>query len=137
PTMGGNRLQQTRCACLRCDDPVPYSRREPGSGCAALKGLSDRHALFGWSEACIATFPADPPVALAALDAEVVTRGAGGGRRIPVTELYVLPEQRVDVDTVLEQGELIEAIELPAPAPCSAYLKVRERESYEYALVSA
>jgi xanthine dehydrogenase YagS FAD-binding subunit len=76
-------------------------------------------------------------VALAALDAEVVVRGADGARRIPVTELYVLPGERVDAETVLEHGELIEAIELPAPAPRSAYVKVRERESYEYAVVSA
>jgi xanthine dehydrogenase YagS FAD-binding subunit len=136
-TIGGNLLQKTRCAYFRSEDPVPCNRREPGSGCAALYGYSDRHALFGWSEACIATFPADPPVALAALDAEVVVRGADGARRIPVTELYVLPEERVDADTVLQHGELIEAIQLPAPAPRSAYVKVRERESYEYALVSA
>ena len=76
-------------------------------------------------------------MALAALDAELVTRGPGGGRRVPVTELHVLPGERVDVDTVLEPGELIEAIELSAPAPHGAYVKVRERASYEYALVSA
>lgn len=136
-TIGGNLLQKTRCAYFRSEDPVPCNRREPGSGCSALHGYGDRHALFGSSDACVATFPADPPVALAALDAVVVARDANGARRIPVTDLYVLPEQRVDVDTVLEHGELIEAIELPAPAPRSAYVKVRERESYEYALVSA
>lgn len=136
-TIGGNLLQKTRCAYFRSEDPVPCNRREPGSGCAALNGYADRHALFGWSEACIATHPADPPVALAALDAVVATRGRNGARRIPVTDLYVLPEQRVDADTVLEHGELIEAIELPAPAARSAYVKVRERASYEYAIVSA
>jgi xanthine dehydrogenase YagS FAD-binding subunit len=137
-TIGGSLLQKTRCAYFRSEHhPVPCNRRQPGSGCAALDGLSDRHALFGWTEECVATFPADPAVALAALDAEVVTRRAGGGRRIPVRALHVLPAQRVDADTVLEPGELIEAIEIAAPAPHSAYVKVRERESYEYALVSA
>jgi xanthine dehydrogenase YagS FAD-binding subunit len=93
--------------------------------------------VFGWTEDCGATHPADPAVALAALDADVVTRTAGaGGRRIPIGELYVLPSERLDADTVLEPGELIEAIEVSAPAPRSAYLKVRERASYEYALVS-
>jgi xanthine dehydrogenase YagS FAD-binding subunit len=132
-TIGGNLLQKTRCPYFRSEDAVPCNRRRPGSGCAALNGQSDRHALFGWTDECIATFPADPPVALAALDAEVVT----SARRIPVSDLYVLPSARVDSDTILELGELIEAIEIHAPAPRSAYIKVRERESYEYALVSA
>ena len=138
-TIGGNLLQKTRCAYFRSEDPdVPCNRRAAGSGCAAISGHGDRHALFGWTEHCIATHPADPPVALAALDAEVVTRRPRGpGRRIPIGELNLLPGERVDADTVLEEGELIEALELPAPAPCSAYVKVRERESYEYALVSA
>jgi xanthine dehydrogenase YagS FAD-binding subunit len=132
-TIGGNLLQKTRCPYFRSEDAVLCNRRRPGSGCAALTGQSDRHALFGWTEECIATFPADPPVALAALDAEVVT----SARRIPVSDLYVLPSARVDSDTILELGELIEAIEIHTPAPRSAYIKVRERESYEYALVSA
>jgi xanthine dehydrogenase YagS FAD-binding subunit len=136
-TIGGNLLQKTRCAYFRSEDPVPCNRREPRSGCAAVAGHNQRHALFGWTEDCGATHPADPPVALAALDAEVVTRGRNGGRRIAIGDLYVLPAERTDVDTVLEPGELIEAIELPAPAPRSAYVKIRERESYEYALVSA
>jgi xanthine dehydrogenase YagS FAD-binding subunit len=138
-TIGGNLLQKTRCAYFRSEDPdVPCNRRTAGSGCAAIGGQGDRHALFGWTEECIATHPADPPVALAALDAELVTRRPGGaGRRIAIGELYVLPDERVDADTVLEQGEVIEALELRAPAPGSAYVKVRERESYEYAVVSA
>lgn len=136
-TIGGNLLQKTRCAYFRSEDPVPCNRREPGSGCAALRGHSDRHALFGWTEDCGATHPADPAVALAALDAEIVTRHPAGGRRLAVRDLHVLPGDRADVDTVLESGELIEAVELPGPAPRSAYVKVRERESYEYALVSA
>jgi xanthine dehydrogenase YagS FAD-binding subunit len=132
-TIGGNLLQKTRCPYFRSEDPVPCNRRRPGSGCAALTGQSDRHAVFGWTEECIATFPADPPVALAVLDAQVVT----SARRIPVTSLYVLPSARAGSDTLLEPGELIEAIEIREPAPRSAYIKVRERESYEYALVSA
>jgi xanthine dehydrogenase YagS FAD-binding subunit len=136
-TIGGNFLQKTRCAYFRSEDEVACNRRRPGSGCAAVTGLADRHALFGGTDECVATHPADPPVALAALDAEIVTRGRHGQRRIAVRELHVLPSERVDVDTVLEPGELIEAIELRKPAPHSAYIKVRERESYEYALASA
>jgi xanthine dehydrogenase YagS FAD-binding subunit len=136
-TIGGNMLQKTRCAYFRSEDPVPCNRRAPGSGCAALHGHDDRHALFGWTDDCIATQPSDPAVALAALDAQVVTRSASGGRRIAVTDLHLLPADGVDRDTVLEPGELIVAIELAQPAPHSAYVKVRERESYEYALVSA
>jgi xanthine dehydrogenase YagS FAD-binding subunit len=137
-TLGGNLLQRTRCPYFRAEEPVPCNRREPGSGCAARAGHSDRHALFGWTDDCGATHPADPPVALAALDAEVVTRTAGGDdRRIPMTELLVVPAERVEADSVLAPGEIIEAIEIAAPAPRSAYIKVRERASYEYALVSA
>ncbi len=135
-TIGGNLLQKTRCPYFRAEEPVPCNRRVPGSGCSALHGRSDRHALFGWTEDCGATHPADPAVAFAAVDAEVVTRTTDGGRRVPIGELYVLPGERLDADTVLEPGELIEAIEISAPARRSAYLKVRERASYEYALVS-
>jgi xanthine dehydrogenase YagS FAD-binding subunit len=136
-TIGANLLQKTRCAYFRSEDPVPCNRRTPGSGCAARSGHDDRHALFGWTDDCIATQPSDPAVALAALDAHVVTRSADGGRWIPVTGFHLLPDDAVDRDTVLERGELIEAIELDRPAPHSAYVKVRERESYEFALVSA
>jgi xanthine dehydrogenase YagS FAD-binding subunit len=136
-TIGANLLQKTRCAYFRSEDPAPCNRRAPGSGCAARHGHDERHAVFGWTEDCIATQPSDPAVALAALDAHVVTRSAGGGRRIAVTDFHLLPADGVDRDTVLELGELIEAIELGSPAPHSAYVKVRERESYEYALVSA
>jgi xanthine dehydrogenase YagS FAD-binding subunit len=136
-TIGANLLQKTRCPYFRSEDSGPCNRRVPGSGCAAREGHDERHALFGWTEDCIATQPSDPAVALAALDAHVVTRSASGGRRIAVTDFHVLPADGVDRDTVLEQGELIEAIELGPPAPHSAYVKVRERESYEYALASA
>jgi xanthine dehydrogenase YagS FAD-binding subunit len=136
-TIGANMLQKTRCPYFRSADPVPCNRRAAGSGCAARQGHDDRHALFAWTDACIATQPSDPAVALAALDAQVLTRSTSGGRRIAVTDLHVLPADGVDRDTVLEHGELIEAIELGPPAPHSAYVKVRERESYEFALVSA
>ena len=136
-TIGANLLQRTRCAYFRSEEPAPCNRRVPGSGCAALDGHDDRHALFGWTEDCIATQPSDPAVALAALDAHVLTRSATGARRIAVTDFHLLPADAVDRDTVLAPGELIEAIELGDPAPRSAYVKVRERESYEYALASA
>jgi xanthine dehydrogenase YagS FAD-binding subunit len=136
-TIGGNLMQKTRCAYFRSEEAMPCNRRVAGSGCAAVDGLNDRHAIFGWTEDCVATHPSDPAVALAAVDAVVVTRGPDGGRRIPVREFHVLPHDGVDADTVLGAGELIEALELPGPAPRSAYVKVRERESYEYALVSA
>ena len=136
-TIGGNPLQRTRCAYFRQDDLVPCNKRAPGTGCSALHGYNDRHAVFGWTEACVATHPADPPVALAALDAVVTTSGPGGERRIPVRELILLPSpDHPEVDTVLRTGELITGYELDEAAPTSAYLKVRERESYEYATVS-
>lgn len=136
-TIGANLLQKTRCPYFRTEDAAACNRRLPGSGCAARQGHDERHALFGWTEDCIAVQPSDPAVALAALDAHVVTRSAAGGRRIMVTDFHVLPAEGVDRDNVLERGELIEAIELGSPAPHSAYVKVRERESYEYALASA
>jgi xanthine dehydrogenase YagS FAD-binding subunit len=136
-TISANLLQKTRCPYFRSEDSAPCNRRAPGSGCAARHGHDERHALFGWTDDCIATQPSDPAVALAALDAHVVTRSANGGRRIGVTDFHLLPSDGVDRDTVLEPGELIEAIELGPAAPHSAYVKVRERESYEYALVSS
>lgn len=137
-TIGGNLVQRVRCPYFRAIDEVaPCNKRVPGSGCAAVEGIHDNHAIFGWTEGCVAVHPADPPVALAALDAVIVTDHPDGGRRIPVREFHVLPSQNSGWHDVLRRGELIVAIELPAPAPRSAYLKVRERESYEYALVSA
>jgi len=136
-TVGGNPLQKTRCAYFRQDDLVPCNKRLPGSGCSALAGFHDKHAIFGWNDTCIATHPADPPVALAALDAQIVLRSARAERRIPVRDFIVAPSaERPDVDNRLAPGELVVAFELPAPALKSAYLKVRERQSYEYATVS-
>jgi xanthine dehydrogenase YagS FAD-binding subunit len=136
-TIGGNPLQKTRCAYFRAEEKTPCNKREPGSGCAALHGLNEKHAIFGWTEACVATQPSDPAVALSALDAVLITEHRDGGRRIPAAEFHTLPDSRPEDDNVLRHGELVTAIELPAPAPHSAYVKVRERESYEYALVSA
>ena len=136
-TIGGNPLQKTRCPYFRSEEPLPCNKRNPGSGCSALQGINDKHAIFGWSEACVATQPSDPAVALAALDAVYVTAERDGGRRIPATELHTLPGDRPELDTVLRPGELITAIEVSGPSPRSAYLKLRERESYEYAIVSA
>jgi xanthine dehydrogenase YagS FAD-binding subunit len=136
-TIGGNPVQRTRCAYFRSEDPLPCNKREPGSGCSALHGINDKHAIFGWTEACVAVHPADPPVALAVLDAVLVTDHRDGGRRIPATEFHTLPDNRPQDHNVLRHGELITHIELSAPARQSAYLKIRERESYEFATVSA
>jgi xanthine dehydrogenase YagS FAD-binding subunit len=136
-TVGGNLLQKTRCPYFRADEDLPCNKRRPGTGCSALHGINDKHAIFGWSDPCVATHPSDPAVALAALDAVVVTEHRDGGRRIAATEFHTLPGEQPHIDNVLRPGELITAIELPAPARQSAYVKVRERESYEYAIVSA
>lgn len=137
-TIGGNPVQHTRCAYYRAEEALPCNKRVPGSGCSALHGVNDRHAIFGWTEECVATQPSDPAVALAALDAVIVTEASGGGRRIPARAFHTLPGEAGPVlHNVLRPGELIVAVELPAPARQSAYLKVRERESYEYATVSA
>jgi len=137
-TIGGNPMQRTRCAYFRSEDPAtPCNKRRPGSGCAALHGLNERHAIFGWTEDCVATSPSDPAVALACLDATIITEHASGGRRLPARTFHTLPGDDPAAHTVLRPGELITAVEVGPPAPCSAYLKVRERESYEFALVSA
>ena len=136
-TIGGNPLQRTRCPYFRAEETLPCNKRVPGSGCAARHGLNDKHAIFGWTDDCVAVQPSDPAVALAALDAVIVTQARNGGRRLPAREFHTLPADGPERDNVLRHGELITAIELPAPAPRSAYLKLRERESYEYATVSA
>jgi xanthine dehydrogenase YagS FAD-binding subunit len=131
-------LQRTRCAYFQSEDPArPCNKRQAGSGCAALHGLNERHAIFGWTEDCVATNPSDPAVALACLDATIVTEHASGTRRLPVRTFHTLPGDDPAAHTVLRSGELITAIEVGPPAPASAYTKVRERKSYEFALVSA
>ena len=130
-------MQRVRCPYFRADEPTPCNKRVPGSGCAALHGANEKHALFGWVDACVAVHPADPPVALAALDAVYVTEASGGGRRIPARSFNVLPREDASAHNVLRRGEIITAIEIGPAAKHSAYLKIRERESYEYATVSA
>jgi xanthine dehydrogenase YagS FAD-binding subunit len=138
-SMGGNIMQRTRCAYFRDEDDVPCNKRRPGSGCAALHGLNRNHAIFGWSEACVATNPSDVAVALAAMDAIVIVRGRTGERSIPFTDFHRLPGSTPERDNALDRGELILAIEVPGSveARASHYLKVRDRESYEFALASA
>jgi len=136
-TMGGNLLQRTRCPYFR-ETSYPCNKRVPGAGCAALTGPHRLHAIFGASDACIAVHPSDLAVALAALDAVVHTRSREGTRAIPIDDLYLPPGDSPHLETVLEHGELIVAVEVPA-APYTArshYLKLRDRESYEFALVS-
>jgi xanthine dehydrogenase YagS FAD-binding subunit len=132
-TTGGNLLQRTRCAYFM-DATKPCNKREPRSGCPAREGEHSNLAILGWSEACVATHPSDMAVALAALDAVVVT----SARRIPLVELHRLPGDEPQRDTVLEPGELIIAVELPPPlaGARSAYRKVRDRASFAFALVS-
>ncbi|MCO6408285.1 FAD binding domain-containing protein [Hoeflea alexandrii] len=137
-TTGGNLLQRTRCQYFY-DTARACNKREPGSGCDALDGLNRFHAILGASENCIAVHPSDMAVAMAALGAVVVTRKRDGTEgRIPVTELHRLPGDRPDLDHVLDEGELIVAVELPASPPrLQSYRKVRDRSSYAFAVVSA
>jgi xanthine dehydrogenase YagS FAD-binding subunit len=138
-SMGGNIMQRTRCAYFRDDDDPPCNKRRPGSCCSALHGLNRNHAIFGWSDACVATSPSDVSVALAALDARVIVRGRAGERSIPFTEVHRLPGDTPERDHALERGDLIVAIDVPATVEgrASHYLKVRDRQSCEFALVSA
>ncbi|MET7142636.1 xanthine dehydrogenase family protein subunit M [Xanthomonas sp. PPL139] len=135
---GGNLLQRTRCGYFY-DIALPCNKREPGSGCGAREGLNRTHAIFGHSPHCVAVHPSDMCVALAALDATVHVRTpAGAHREIPFAEFHLLPDARADLDNQLAHGELIESITLPAQsfAAHSHYLKVRDRASYAFALVS-
>jgi CO/xanthine dehydrogenase FAD-binding subunit len=138
-TIGGNLLQRTRCRYFRDPTVAACNKRDPGSGCAAITGAARMHAILGASEHCIALHASDLCVPLVAIDSVVATKRAGGERRVPLTEFYRLPGDRPDVETVLEHGELITHIEMPLlPARAtSAYLKVRDRVSYEFALTSA
>src|SRR5260370_3004635 len=137
-TLAGNVMQRTRCTYFR-DGVSPCNKRVPGAGCAALDGFNRSHAVLGTSERCIASNPSDMCVALAILDAVVHISGRQGTRAIPFTEFHLLPGETPERETVLEHGELITAVELPA-APFAArshYLNVRDRTSYEFALASA
>ncbi|MGE8361038.1 FAD binding domain-containing protein [Pseudomonas sp.] len=134
---GGNLLQRTRCHYFY-DSQVPCNKREPSSGCPARDGLNRNHALFGASEHCVAVHPSDFCVALAALNAQVIVASAQGERRVAFSDFHRLPGDTPQRDSVLEDGELILAIELPPEdfARHSTYLKVRDRASFAFALVS-
>ena len=134
-TMGGNVLQKTRCPYYR-DTALPCNKRAPGSGCGALEGINANHAIFGASPACIALYQGDMAVMLSALDAVVQTRLPSGARSIKLTDLHRLPGDRPQDDTILQPGEIITFVDLPAFAGRSHYLKVRDRASYAYARVS-
>jgi xanthine dehydrogenase YagS FAD-binding subunit len=135
-TTGGNLLQRTRCAYFY-DTTKPCNKRQPGSGCGALEGLNRNSAIFGQSNACIATHPSDMAVALAALDAQVETlTAAGEARRFPITALHRLPGDTPEIETTLSAGELITAVVLSASPPGQVYRKVRDRASYAAGLAS-
>jgi len=137
-TTGGNLLQRTRCPYFTDTAFNQCNKRLPGSGCGAREGYHRMHAIVGASPACIAVNPSDMNVALAALDAVVLVAGADGERRIPIMEFHRLPGDTPQQDTILRPGELITAVELPPSkfARNSYYLKVRDRASYAFALVS-
>ena len=137
-TLGGNLLQRTRCHYFTDIGFSACNKRNPGSGCAAREGSNRIHAILGASDQCIATHPSDMCVALAALDAVVEARSASGVRRIPMDGFHRLPGTTPQRDTELRHDELITAVLLPASpfAERSRYLKVRDRASYEFALVS-
>lgn len=137
-SVGGNLLQRTRCPYFR-DRATACNKREPGSGCSALTGYSRNHAILGTSEHCIAVHPSDMCVAMAALNAVVHVRGASGERQIPFGDFHLLPGDRPERETILERGELVTAVSLPAMTGFTQghYVKVRDRASYAFALVSA
>src|SRR4051794_11150594 len=137
-TTGGNLLQRTRCYYFY-DPAFPQcNKRNPGSGCGALKGYNRIHAILGQSEQCIATNPSDMNVALAALEAVVRVQGPSGEREVPMADFHRLPGSTPNVDTNLKEDELITAVDLPALpfATRSHYLKIRDRASYAFAIVS-
>jgi|SRR5438105_4145609 len=137
-TTGGNLLQRTRCYYFR-DTSAACNKREPGSGCSALDGYNRMHALLGTSEHCIATHASDMCVALAALDAVVHLVGPRGERSVPLNDFHLTPRDHPERETVIEAGELITAVDLPALpfGARSTYVKVRDRASYAFALASA
>ena len=138
-SIGGNLMQRTRCPYFRELLFSPCNKRDPGSGCSAIGGENRLHAVLGVSDACIATHPSDLAVALAALDAVMTVRGPAGERKIKATDFHLLPGKTPHIEHDLKHGELIHSVFLPdAPhAKRSAYLKVRDRASYEFALSSA
>ena len=138
-TLGGNLMQRTRCSYFRHGEPYACNKRRPGSGCSALEGLNRTHALFGGSDACIAVYPGDFATALVAFDAEIDVLGPGGARRMPLASLHREPGDSPEQDTNLASDDFITAIRVPRSnaARVSTYHKIRDRESYAFALVSA
>ncbi len=138
-TLGGNVLQRTRCSYFRDTSWSACNKRNPGSGCAALHGLNRQHAVLGVSNDCIATYPGDFAQALLALDATLDIAGSGGSRTIPFATLHRPPGSTPNVETALAPGELITGFSIPAGpwTRRSLYLKIRDRQSYEFALASA
>lgn len=136
-SIGGNLLQRTRCGYFR-DTGSACNKREPGTGCPAIEGHNRGHAILGGSEACIATHPSDLAVALTALDATVHVLGPGGARTVPIADFYLLPGDTPQRETAVRPGELITRVDVPrAPvANHSGYLKLRDRASFEFAVVS-
>jgi len=137
-TTGGNLLQRTRCMYFR-NSALPCNKREPGTGCSAIDGENRSLAILGTSKECIATNPSDMNVALAALEAVIHVQGSGGERDVPISEFFLLPGTTPHRETVLEPGDLITSVTLPAPRAKAkqVYLKLRDRASYEFALASA
>jgi len=136
-TLGGNVLQRTRCSYFRDVSYDSCNKRNPGSGCAAMEGFNRAHAVLGTSDQCIATYPGDFAQALIALNASVEITGKSGTRSLPFEQLHKQPGRSPQVETTLEPGELISAFLIQGRWPRSLYLKVRDRQSYEFALASA
>ncbi|MCA1455746.1 xanthine dehydrogenase family protein subunit M [Bradyrhizobium sp. BRP22] len=136
-TLGGNVLQRTRCTYFRDVSYEACNKRNPGSGCAAMDGFNRTHAVLGTSDKCIATYPGDFAQALIALDASVDITGKSGTRTIPFAQLHKAPGDTPQLETMLMPGELISGFTIRGRWPRSAYLKVRDRRSYEFALASA
>jgi xanthine dehydrogenase YagS FAD-binding subunit len=136
-TLGGNVLQRTRCTYFRDVSYASCNKRNPGSGCAAMDGFNRMHAVLGTSDACIATYPGDFAQALIALDATVEIMGKDGTRKMPFAQLHKPPGDTPQIETVLQPGELISAFAINGRWPRSLYLKIRDRQSYEFALASA
>ncbi|RJE81435.1 xanthine dehydrogenase family protein subunit M [Paracoccus sp. JM45] len=135
-TTGGNLCQRTRCGYFM-DNRSACNKRQPGSGCAAMGGFNRIHAILGASDACIATYPGDMAVALSALDAHVVIAGSGDARTVRVRDFHVLPGDKPQFENVLQKGEVITGVTLPAPVKGQhIYRKVRDRASYAFALLS-
>jgi xanthine dehydrogenase YagS FAD-binding subunit len=134
-TIGGNLLQRTRCAYFRSRD-LPCNRRQPGSGCGALEGVHRLAAIFGVSQHCVATHASDLAVALVALDATILIVGPQGERHLAIGDLWRLPEDAPHLETTLGPGEIILSVSVPAATSTSAYRKVRDRASFEFAVVS-